>query len=121
MRLSFALSLLLSCVLADTVTLDWSIGWKWLSPDGTPRPVIVVNDQWPPPTITVNEGDRLVIHVTNNLWNETTSIHFHGMYMKGAAEMDGASGATQCPIPPLSTFTYDFTVSPPLPSSGISG
>lgn len=110
MKLFLAISLLSTAALADTVTLDWTIEWKWVNPDGTPRPVIVVNDQWPPPTVTVNEGDRLVVHVTNKLWNETTSIHFHGMYLKGSPEMDGASGSLQCPIPPASTFTYDFTV-----------
>lgn len=111
MRTTLALLPLLGSALADTVTLNWNIGWKWVSPDGTGRPAVVVNNQWPPPTISVNEGDRLVVHVTNNLGNETTSIHFHGMYLKGANQMDGASGATQCPIPPGSTLTYDFQVS----------
>jgi iron transport multicopper oxidase len=112
MKFLLALALLLTAALADTVTLNWSIGWKWVNPDGTPRPVIVVNNQWPPPAVTVNEGDILVVHVTNNLWNETTSIHFHGMYLKGSPEMDGASGSHQCPIPPASRFTYDFKVCP---------
>ncbi|KAH8896981.1 hypothetical protein GQ53DRAFT_890616 [Thozetella sp. PMI_491] len=99
---------LFACALADTVTLDWALGWKTISPDGTARPVVAVNDLWPPPAISLHEGDRLVIHVTNNLGNETASIHFHGLYQRGQNAMDGPVAATQCPIPPGSKFTYDF-------------
>ncbi|KAI8954441.1 multicopper oxidase [Xylaria longipes] len=93
-----------------TVSLQWSFGWKWISPDGFGRPVVAVNDQWPPPTIDMCKGDRLVVQVTNNLGNETASIHFHGIYQIGQNQMDGPPASTQCPIPPGSVFTYDFTV-----------
>ncbi len=56
----------------------------------------------------VNLGDRLIIHLTNKLGNETTSLHFHGIYQVGTSFMDGPVGVTQCPIPPGQTFTYDF-------------
>ncbi|KAI1366313.1 multicopper oxidase [Xylaria arbuscula] len=92
-----------------TVSLQWSLGWKWISPDGFGRPVVAVNNQWPPPTIDMCKGDRLVLQVINNLGNETTSIHFHGLYQKGQNQMDGPAMATQCPIPPGSIFTYNFT------------
>ncbi|KAI0403683.1 multicopper oxidase [Xylaria palmicola] len=93
-----------------TVSLQWSFGWKWISPDGFGRPVVAVNNQWPPPTIDLCKGDRLVVQVTNNLGNETASIHFHGIYQIGQNQMDGPVMTTQCPIPPGSVFTYDFTV-----------
>ncbi|KAI0550600.1 multicopper oxidase [Xylaria curta] len=93
-----------------TVSLQWSFGWKWISPDGFGRPVVAVNNQWPPPTIDMCKGDRLVVQVTNNLGNETASIHFHGLYQNGQNQMDGPPMSTQCPIPPGSVFTYDFTV-----------
>ncbi|KAK5634915.1 hypothetical protein RRF57_010627 [Xylaria bambusicola] len=92
-----------------TVSLQWSLGWKWISPDGFGRPVVAVNNQWPPPTIDMCKGDRLVLQVTNNLGNETTSIHFHGLYQIGENQMDGPAMTTQCPIPPGSVFTYNFT------------
>jgi iron transport multicopper oxidase len=110
MRLALLAQLLFTRGLADTVTYNFDLGWKWLAPDGFGRPVIVVNGQWPPPTIVLDEGDRLVLHVTNNLGNETSSIHFHGLYQKDKNDMDGPGMATQCPIPPGSKFTYDFTV-----------
>lgn len=94
-----------------TVSLQWSLGWKWISPDGYGRPVVAVNNLWPPPTIDMCKGDRLALQITNNLGNETTSIHFHGFYQNGENQMDGPAMVTQCPIPPGSIFTYNFTVS----------
>lgn len=58
------------------------------------------NGQWPPPTVEVYKGDRLIIHVNNKLGNETTGLHFHGIRQHGSNQMDGPSMVTQCPIPP---------------------
>lgn len=95
---------------AETVTYNWDITWVNASPDGHSRPVIGINGQWPCPPIECNVGDRVVIHTTNKLENETTSIHFHGLFQKGSNGMDGPSGVTQCPIQPGGKFTYDFQV-----------
>jgi iron transport multicopper oxidase len=81
------------------------------APDGFSRPVIGINGQWPCPTIKADVGDRILIHVENHLGNESTSIHFHGQFQFGSMTMDGASGVSQCPIPPGGIFTYDFIVS----------
>lgn len=96
---------------AATVNYDFDVGWVVANPDGVfPRQTIGINGQWPIPPITANVGDRVVVNVKNNLENQTTSLHFHGIYQNGSTEMDGAAGASQCPIPPGSTFTYDFKV-----------
>ncbi|KAL9607512.1 MAG: hypothetical protein Q9167_007579, partial [Letrouitia subvulpina] len=95
---------------AKTVTYDWEITWVTTKPDGFERPVIGINGQWPPPTVEVDIGDRLVVQVTNNLGNQSTSLHWHGIEQRGTNTMDGSSGATQCPIPPQAKFTYDFTI-----------
>ncbi len=52
------------------------------------------------------------MHVTNHLLLEGTSIHWHGMLMKGTPFMDGPSYVSQCPIQPFNTFTYRFIASP---------
>ncbi|KAI1827062.1 multicopper oxidase [Xylaria intraflava] len=96
--------------LPGIVSLEWSLKWKWEAPDGFGRPVIAVNNQWPPPRIDACKGDRIVVQVTNNLGNETASIHYHGIYQNGSNQMDGPAMVTQCPIPPGSVVTYDFTV-----------
>ncbi|KAF2841516.1 multicopper oxidase [Patellaria atrata CBS 101060] len=110
-RLSFLLPFLTPCF-AKTITLDWDISWVSASPDGYTRPVIGVNGQWPCPGIEADVGDTIVVNVKNSLGNETTGIHWHGMYQQGTISMDGASEMTQCPIPPGSTFTYTFTAYP---------
>ena len=59
----------------------------------------------------VEIGDRVVVNLRNQLGNETTSLHFHGLFQTGSNTMDGPAGVTQCPIPPGEKFTYDFGVS----------
>jgi iron transport multicopper oxidase len=109
-RLLIALLAWAPSALATTVTYDWSIDWVTAAPDGFSRPVIGINGEWPCPPIEATVGDTVVVHVTNNLGNETSGLHFHGIDQKGSQVMDGPSGATQCPIPPGSNFTYTFNV-----------
>jgi iron transport multicopper oxidase len=99
-----------SLALAWTVKYDWDIEWVTAAPDGFSRPVIGINGAWPCPPIEATVGDTVVVRVNNKLGNESTGLHFHGINQKGSNIMDGATGVTQCPIPPGSTFTYTFTV-----------
>ena len=96
---------------AKTVTYDFNVTWVQANPDGLQeRKVIGINGQWPLPVIEVDRGDQLVVNMYNGLGDKSTSIHFHGMYQNGTNEMDGAAMVTQCPVPPGSSFTYNFTV-----------
>ena len=110
-------SVLLSCLgmyaHAATITYNFNITWVTANPDGMfARPVMGINGQWPLPDIRATVGDRLVVNVLNLLGNESTSLHFHGLYMNGTTQMDGPAGVSQCGIPPGNLFTYNFTVSP---------
>ena len=111
---SVALCVLLSLVApsrAITRTYDFTVGWVTRNPDGQfERPVMGINDQWPIPYITADIGDRVIVNVVNNLGNQSTGLHFHGLYQKGTANMDGPVRVTQCPISPGGKFTYDFEV-----------
>ncbi|KAH6610266.1 iron transport multicopper oxidase fet3 precursor [Trichoderma cornu-damae] len=99
---------------AATVNYDFNITWVTANPDGAfPRPVIGINNQWPIPRIEANVGDRVVINVNNQLGNQSTSLHFHGLFMNGTTHMDGPVGVSQCEIPPGSSFRYDFTINQP--------
>ena len=110
--LLFPLSLLLSVATCATVTYDFDIAWTYANPDGQEtRPVIGINGQWPLPPIVVTKGDQVIVNAKNSLGNESTSLHFHGLYMNGTTHMDGPVAVTQCGIPPGSSFTYNFTVS----------
>lgn len=110
---AFALLALARSVLAETVTVDWSIDWVEASPDGFTRPVIGINGEWPCPILQANLGDTIVVNIVNNLGNETTGMHWHGIGQYGTPEMDGSPAAAQCPIPPGAEFTYKFTVCVP--------
>ncbi|WWD19299.1 hypothetical protein CI109_103757 [Kwoniella shandongensis] len=85
----------------------FDIGKSAGAPDGYEREIYTVNNQYPGPLIEINEGDEVIIHVTNYL-DEGQSIHWHGLNQNGTVLMDGIAGVTQCPIPPGKTFTYKF-------------
>jgi len=85
---------------ASTLTYNWDVDWVSVSPDGLRRPAVGINGQWPCPRLNVNIGDRVVINVHNSLGNETTTVHFHGIFQTGSTEMDGPAMVTQCPIQP---------------------
>lgn len=98
--------------LAATVTYNFTVGWVRANPDGAyERPTIGINGEWPIPRIDANVNDRIIIDVHNDLGNQSTSLHFHGLFMNGTTHMDGPSQVSQCAIPPGSSFTYNFTVS----------
>lgn len=112
--LPLLLTILVAQAAAAVVSYDWTITWVSANPDGRlTRPVIGVNNVWPPPTINVNKGDRLIVKVTNGLGNETTTIHWHGLFQTGSNTMDGPAMVNQCPIPPGMSYTYDFTINQP--------
>ncbi|KAF2684805.1 multicopper oxidase [Lentithecium fluviatile CBS 122367] len=89
------------------------------APDGFNHPVIGINGKWPLPKVQANVGDTIVVRATNKLGNETTGLHWHGMFQtetyaphQGSNNMDGPVGVTQCGIPSDSSFTYQFTANP---------
>ncbi|KAM0321912.1 hypothetical protein ACHAQA_009809 [Verticillium albo-atrum] len=116
MRISCLVPLagLLSPVFAATVTYNFTIEWVTANPDGAfDRPTIGINGQWPIPRIDANVGDTVVVHAHNELGNQSTSLHFHGLFMNGTTHMDGPSQVTQCAILPGSSMTYNFTIDQP--------
>ena len=74
--------------------------------------IIGVNSLLPGPTLIVDEGSTVIAYVNNNLTQEATSIHWHGMRQYNTPWMDGAAGITQCPIKPSSNFQYTFIAEP---------
>jgi hypothetical protein len=82
-----------------------------LAPDGYERVVLTINGTIPGPEIVADWGDEIVVHVTNNLENNGTTIHWHGIRQLNTAEFDGVPGVTQCPIPPGGEMTYRFHAS----------
>lgn len=107
----YVLCLCAAAVSGETVTYDFNITWVNANPDGAfDRSTIGINGKWPIPTIRATVGDRIIVNLKNQLGNQSTSLHFHGLFMNGTAEMDGPVGVTQCPVVPGESFTYNFTV-----------
>lgn len=88
----------------------WHITSGLRRPDGVLKRVYLINDAFPGPTLEARPGDSLVIDVENALEDEGVSMHWHGLSMRGANDMDGAVGITQLAIAPGETFTYNFTI-----------
>ena len=102
------------CCSAKTVTHDFNVTWVTGNPDGAfERKVVGINGQWPLPIIEVDKGDRLVVHMHNNLGDHSASIHWHGMFLNGSSYMDGPSMVTQCPVVSGQSITYNFTIEQP--------
>ncbi|PKS07720.1 hypothetical protein jhhlp_006328 [Lomentospora prolificans] len=86
-----------------TFKLSLTLG-NW-SPNGHQRQVILVNGQFPGPTLKMWQGENVVVEVENNITN-ATSIHFHGIEMHDTPWSDGAPGVSQRHIQPGKSFTY---------------
>ncbi|XP_050210494.1 laccase-12-like [Mercurialis annua] len=71
--------------------------------------VITVNGMFPGPTLEVNNGDTLVVTVTNKAQYNVT-IHWHGVRQMRTGWADGPEFVTQCPIRPGGKYTYRFTI-----------
>ena len=80
--------------------------------DGFHRTVPTINGMLPGPTIDVTVGDTVVVTMTNRLANAATTLHWHGMFMRGTPWMDGVSQVTQCAVLPGESFTYRFVADP---------
>ncbi|RMX90923.1 hypothetical protein D0867_15172 [Hortaea werneckii] len=80
------------------------------SPDGGPsRPLFLINNQFPGPTIYADWGDTVQVTVHNKLEANGTGIHWHGIRQKNSNTEDGVPGITECPLAPGDTKVYTFT------------
>ncbi|XP_027109363.2 laccase-3-like [Coffea arabica] len=71
--------------------------------------IITVNKKFPGPTLTVRNGDTLVIKALNKARYNVT-LHWHGIRQMRTPWADGPEYVTQCPIQPGATYTYRFTI-----------
>jgi FtsP/CotA-like multicopper oxidase with cupredoxin domain len=78
---------------------------------GTVTAVWTYNGVLPGPLIRVARGDRLIVHLKNEL-PEATTIHWHGIRLPNA--MDGVPDNPAPAVEPGGSFDYDFIV----PDSG---
>lgn len=92
----------------NTVKYTLTVTNTTLSPQGVPKQMLVVNGQYPGPTITANWGDYLEITVINKLTTNGTSMHWHGLRQLNTNTQDGVNGVTECPLAPGDSKVYRF-------------
>ncbi|GKC38587.1 laccase-11-like protein [Tanacetum coccineum] len=64
---------------------------------------------FPGPTVYAQEGDRVLINVTNHA-QYNMSIHWHGLKQYANGWADGPAYITQCPIMTGNSYVYDFNI-----------
>ncbi|KAL9097158.1 MAG: hypothetical protein Q9165_000585 [Trypethelium subeluteriae] len=93
----------------NTVSYNLEITNTTCNPDGNgARTCLLINKQYPGPTITANWGDTISVTVKNSMQDNGTGIHWHGIRQLNSNEQDGVAGITECPVAPGDTKTYTF-------------
>lgn len=78
-------------------------------PTDKKKAALLVNNQYPGPTVEAVEGQMVCVNVTNNLLEAGMAIHWHGLHMRGTPSMDGVYGVTQGSILAQGgSFVYRF-------------
>jgi FtsP/CotA-like multicopper oxidase with cupredoxin domain len=90
------------------VEYDLHISEHIQSPAGRPVRVLAINGSIPGPVLRFREGDFARIRVHNDLKNEETSTHWHGLLLPN--KEDGVPHVTTPPIRPGETHTFGFTL-----------
>ncbi len=85
-------------------TITAAMGSKEL--DGRTYPVMTFNGTTPGPTLTVTQGDLVVVHLRNADIRRGVTIHWHGVDVPGRE--DGVAGVTQDAVLPGQEYTYRF-------------
>ncbi|XP_021838308.1 L-ascorbate oxidase homolog [Spinacia oleracea] len=91
------------------VYLTWRITYATIYPGNfPPQRGILINGQFPGPTIGVNTNDNLIITIINDL-DDPFLMTWNGIWQRKNSWQDGVLG-TNCPIPPRSNYTYTMQV-----------
>lgn len=107
---SSSLALPLVPIIADDgcKTYELTLTWAPYAPNGLARNMVLVNGQFPAPTLELDQGDEVEVIVHNNMEFNST-VHFHGIDMAATPWSDGVPGVTQRHIQPGRSFRYRWT------------
>ena len=95
-----------SASVGGRAVVDLSIQKHKIPIAGGTGTVVSVNRTVPAPLLRFREGQELTINVKNEMTDESTSIHWHGLLVPW--DMDGVPGVSFAGIPARQTFTYRF-------------
>lgn len=82
---------------------------EWEVAPGQVEEAFAYNGMVPGPTLRVVEGQRVRVHVKNEL-DQSTVVHWHGQRVPN--DQDGVTFITQPPIEPGQEYTYEFVAGP---------
>ena len=91
-----------------TVRYDLYVRDTMVNFTGKSKHAIAVNGSIPMPTLYFTEGDTAEIYLHNQLKNESTSFHWHGVFLPN--QFDGVPNLTTAPIPAGTTHLYKFAI-----------
>jgi L-ascorbate oxidase len=92
---------------AQAATYELSVDRVTIDAGAFTRTGIGFNGASPGPVLRFQEGEDVVIKVTNNL-TENTSVHWHGLILP--PDQDGVPEISYPGIAPGETFTYNFPI-----------
>ena len=90
--------------------IDLTVGHTPFTVGSRTGHAVTINGVLPAPLLRLREGQNVRLSVANTL-DEDTSIHWHGIRLRNAA--DGVPGQTQDPIAAGSRYVYEFTAPDP--------
>ncbi|XP_017251453.1 L-ascorbate oxidase homolog [Daucus carota subsp. sativus] len=82
----------------------WNITYGDIYPLGVKQQGILINGQFPGPTIESVTNDNVIVNIINKL-DEPFLMSWNGIQQRRNSWQDGVYG-TNCPIPPGQNFTY---------------
>ncbi|XP_052198008.1 L-ascorbate oxidase homolog [Diospyros lotus] len=82
----------------------WEVTYGTVFPLGSKQRGILINGQFPGPTIDSITNDNVIVNVINKM-DEPFLITWNGIKQRKSSWQDGVLG-TNCPIPPNSNWTY---------------
>ena len=87
-----------------------TVDYKTLSIKGQAKKAMAINNSIPAPTLYFKEGDKVIVHVKNNMQVET-SVHWHGILLPNYE--DGVPYLTSPPIRPGKKHRFEFVINQP--------
>uniref|UniRef100_A0A453FWS2 Laccase n=1 Tax=Aegilops tauschii subsp. strangulata TaxID=200361 RepID=A0A453FWS2_AEGTS len=106
-----AMVVVLSVSVAESATVEYQFDVATMNVTRLcgSKSIVVVNGQFPGPTVSAREGDLVVVRVVNKA-QYNMSIHWHGVRQLRSGWADGPAYITQCPIQPGQSYVYKFTI-----------
>ena len=110
--MAFVLLAALCCSLVSARVQKFTLVLEYATLPGKAKTQITVNGTVPGPVLNVTVGNSVELNVINNIHDQWTALHLHGVTQLQTPFSDGVPAITQCLIPNSpgnNSFLYTFT------------